>query len=149
MKTDVQQPYQKWLTRITTQKKKDKKRRRKILMIIKGKLKKTSKTKCKFHGEELLGPQASLRNTPCLPAPNHTRGEVIRPPSQIKIKNNSYSRPNSPMRPPRKFLIYFYPPTPPPPPSHQAISREKRGSLCQGVQLVEYSSNQTLDYIGV
>ena len=89
MKTDVHKPYQKWLTRITTQKKKDKKRRRKILMIIKGKLKKTSKTKCKFHGEELLGPQASLRNTPCLPAPNHTRGEVIRPPSQIK--NNSYS----------------------------------------------------------
>ena len=25
-------------------------------------------------------------------------------------------RPNSPMRPPRKFLIYFYPPYPPPPP---------------------------------
>ena len=57
-------------------------------MIVKGKLKKTSKTKCEFHGEELLGPQASLRDTPCLPAPNHTRGEVIRPPSQIK--NNSY-----------------------------------------------------------
>ena len=89
MKTDVHKPYQKWLTRITTQKRKDKKRRRKILMIIKGKLKKTSKTKCKFHGEELLGPQTSLRNTPCLPAPNHTRGEVIRRPSQIK--NNSYS----------------------------------------------------------
>ena len=33
--------------------------------------------------------QASLRVTPCPPAPNHTRGEVIRPPSQIK--NNSYS----------------------------------------------------------
>ena len=25
-----------------------------------------------------------LRVTPCPPAPNHTRGEVIRPPSQIK-----------------------------------------------------------------
>ena len=50
---------------------------------------KTSKSKSKFHGEELLGPQASLRVTPCPPAPNHTRGEVIRPPSQIK--NNSYS----------------------------------------------------------
>ena len=42
-----------------------------------------------IQGEELLGPQASLRVTPCPPAPNHTRGEVIRPPSQIK--NNSYS----------------------------------------------------------
>ena len=54
-----------------------------------GKIKKTTKTKRKFHGEGLLGPQASLRVTPCPPAPNHTRGEVIRPPSQIK--NNSYS----------------------------------------------------------
>ena len=42
-----------------------------------------------IQGEELLGPQASLRVAPCPPAPNHTRGEVIRPPSQIK--NNSYS----------------------------------------------------------
>ena len=50
---------------------------------------KTAKTKCKFRGEEFLGPQASLRVTPCLPALNHTRGEVIRPPSQIE--NNSYS----------------------------------------------------------
>ena len=50
---------------------------------------KTSKSKKKFHGEELLGPQASLRVAPCPPAPNHTRGEVIRPPSQIK--NNSCS----------------------------------------------------------
>ena len=58
-------------------------------MIIRKKIEKTEKTKCKFHGEELLGPQASLRVTPCPPAPNHTRGEVIRPPSQIK--NNSYS----------------------------------------------------------
>ena len=39
--------------------------------------------------EELLGPQASLRVTPCPQAPNHTRGEVIRPPSQIE--SNSYS----------------------------------------------------------
>ena len=50
---------------------------------------KTAKTKCEFHGEELLGPQASLRVTPCPPAPSHTRGKVIRPPSQIK--NNSYN----------------------------------------------------------
>ena len=42
-----------------------------------------------FRGEEFLGPQASLRVTPCPQAPNHTRGEVIRPPSQIE--NNSYS----------------------------------------------------------
>ena len=53
------------------------------------KQKKTAKTKCKFRGEELLGPQASLRVTPCPSAPNHTRGEVIRPPSQIE--NNSYN----------------------------------------------------------
>ena len=58
-------------------------------MMTRDKIQKTAKTKCEFHGEELLGPQASLRVTPCPPAPNHTRGEVIRPPSQIK--NNSYS----------------------------------------------------------
>ena len=39
-------------------------------------------------------------------------------------------------------------PSPPPPP-HRAISREKRGSIYQGLQVVEYSSNQTLAYIGV
>ena len=59
------------------------------MIIRRKKIKKTAKTKCKFHGEKLFGPQASLRVTPCPPAPNHTRGEVIRPPSQIK--NNSYS----------------------------------------------------------
>ena len=32
----------------------------------------------------------------------------------------------------------------PPPPLHQAILWEKRGSICQGLQLVEYLSNQTL-----
>ena len=41
------------------------------------------RNKMQIHGEELLGPQASLRVAPCPPAPNHTRGEVIRPPSQI------------------------------------------------------------------
>ena len=56
---------------------------------FKKKMRKTAKEKCRFRGEELLGPQASLRVTPCPPAPNHTRGEVIRPPSQIE--NNSYS----------------------------------------------------------
>ena len=60
------------------------------MMIIRGKRrKKTAITKCKFRREEFPGPQASLRVTPCLPALNHTRGEVIRPPSQIE--NNSYS----------------------------------------------------------
>ena len=48
----------------------------------------------------------------------------------------------------------FFGPEPPPPPLnqiclHQAILREKHGSICQGLQLVEYSSNQTLHYIGV
>ena len=38
------------------------------------------------------------------------------------------------------------PPTPPP---HWAISSDKRGSSYQGLQVVEYSSNQTLAYIGV
>ena len=37
-------------------------------------------------------------------------------------------------------------PTPLPP---QAISWEKCGSIYQGLQVVEYSSNQTLAYIGV
>ena len=35
---------------------------------------KTSKSKSKFHGEELLGPQASLRVTPCLPQDYHRFG---------------------------------------------------------------------------
>ena len=54
-------------------------------------------------------------------------------------------RPSSPMRPFPGKLIFFYldPLTPPPP---WAISREKCGSICQGPQLVEYSSNQTLLY---
>ena len=56
--------------------------------------------------------------------------------------------------------IFFHTTTPPPtefanaaPPENfrfgplQAILREKRGSICQGLQLVEYSSNQTLAYI--
>ena len=35
------------------------------MFIIRGKEEKTARTKCKFRGEELLGPQASLRVTPC------------------------------------------------------------------------------------
>ena len=51
-----------------------------------------------------------------------------------------------------------FPPPPPsprpslpirPPTSHRAISREKRGSIYQGLQMVAYSSNQTLAYVGV
>ena len=34
------------------------------MIIIKGKIKKTTKAKCKFRGEELLGPQARFRVTP-------------------------------------------------------------------------------------
>ena len=48
--------------------------------------------------------------------------------------------------PPRKCLFWFRPPTPPP---FQVILQEKCGSICQWLQLVEYSSNQTLPYIGV
>ena len=45
--------------------------------------------------------------------------------------------------PPRKFSFQSGPLLPPPP-LHQAILWEKRGSICQGLQLVEYLSNQTL-----
>ena len=76
-----------WIT--TQNKKRRRKEEDKYNDNKKKKREKTSKSKSKFHGEELLGPQASLRVTPCPQAPNHTRGEVIRPPSQIK--NNSYS----------------------------------------------------------
>ena len=77
--------------------------------MTRDKIQKTAKTKCEFHGEELLGPQASLRVTPCPSAPNHTRGEVIRPPSQIK--NNSYSvirLPTITSRPPGNSINYLY-----------------------------------------
>ena len=56
------------------------------------------------------------------------------------------------------FSDQHLPPTPtefanttpyPSPPPNRAISREKRGSIYQGLQVVEYSSNQTLAYIGV
>ena len=57
---------------------------------------------------------------------------------------------------------FFFGPAPPPLPRPslpipfstplsppQAISWKKRGSIYQGLQVVEYSSNQTLAYIGV
>ena len=40
------------------------KKKRQKMIIIKGKIKKTTKAKCKFRGEELLGPQARFRVTP-------------------------------------------------------------------------------------
>ena len=46
--------------------------------------------------------------------------------------------------PPGTFFFIWTPYSP-----HRAISREKRGYICQRLQLVEYSSNQTLAYIGV
>ena len=46
--------------------------------------------------------------------------------------------------PPGTFFFIWTPYSP-----HRAISREKRGYICQRLQLVDYSSNQTLAYIGV
>ena len=52
--------------------------------------------------------------------------------------------------PPPKFFFYLDPPLPLPLPSYpQAILWEKCQSICQGLQLVEYSFNQTLVFIGV
>ena len=75
----------------------------------------------KFHGERLLGPQASLRVTPCPLAPNHTRGEVVWSASQIE--NNFYKvirtrdlcditctrwAPTITSRPSRNSILYWY-----------------------------------------
>ena len=54
-----------------------------------------------------------------------------------------------PASPPHPDRVCQYDSLPLPPPPHRAISREKRGSIYQGLQVVEYSSNQTLAYIGV
>ena len=59
------------------------------LAIIMEKSRKDSKNKMQIPRGGVTRPPASLRVTPCPPAPNHTRREVIRPLSQIK--NNSYS----------------------------------------------------------
>ena len=53
-----------------------------------------------------------------------------------------------PASPPHPDRVCQYDSLPLPPPN-RAISREKRGSIYQGLQVVEYSSNQTLAYIGV
>ena len=49
-------------------------------------------------------------------------------------------RPNSSMRPLRKIPFLIWTPT-------CNFARKKRGYICQGLQLVEYLSNQTLAYI--
>ena len=54
--------------------------------------------------------------------------------------------PNSSMRPPPENVSFDLDPLLPPPPGNFA---GKCGSICQWLQLVEYSSNQTLPYIGV
>ena len=54
------------------------------MMIIRRKSRKKQK-KQKQIANSAGSSQASLRVTPCPPAPNHTRGEVIRPPSQYKL----------------------------------------------------------------
>ena len=82
---------------------------------------------------------------------------VAEMPTSGDLKSGNFSRsstprPTSPMQPPpKKFLIYFYslPPPPPPPISPRNFAGKTWISLCQGLQVVEYSSNQTLDYIGV
>ena len=49
--------------------------------------------------------------------------------------------------PPRKSRKFSFQSGPLLPPLHQAILWEKRGSISQGLQLVEYLSNQTLAYL--
>ena len=59
----------------------------------------------------------------------------------LKSQKEFFQTSNAPPPPPRKFLFLFGPLTP----HYQAIFWEKH----QGLQLVKYSSNQTLPYIGV
>ena len=61
------------------------------------------------------------------------------------LKSGDFFSDQHPPPPPTEFANTISH-TPPPP---QAISWEKRGSIYQGLQVVEYSSNQTLAYIGV
>ena len=60
------------------------------------------------------------------------------------LKSGDFFRTSTPP-PPTEFASTIPHPFPPP----QAISWEKRGSIYQGLQVVEYSSNQTLAYIGI
>ena len=63
------------------------------------------------------------------------------------LKSGDFFFGPAPPPPPTEFANTIPPPPLPPPP--QAISWKKRGSIYQGLQVVEYSSNQTLAYIGV
>ena len=60
------------------------------------------------------------------------------------LKSGDFFSDQPPPSPDRVCQYHSPPPSPP-----QAISWEKRGSIYQGLQVVEYSSNQTLAYIGV
>ena len=60
------------------------------------------------------------------------------------LKSGDFFSDQHPPPSPDRVCQYHSPPPPP-----QAISWEKRGSIYQGLQVVEYSSNQTLAYIGV
>ena len=57
-----------------------------------------------------------------------------------------FFRTSTPHPSPDRVCQYHSPPLSPPP---QAISWEKCGSIYQGLQMIEYSSNQILAYIGV
>ena len=63
-------------------------------------------------------------------------------PNSGDLKSEDFFSDQRPPSPPNEFANT----TPCP---HRAISREKRGSIYQGLQVVEYSSNQTLAYIWV
>ena len=63
-------------------------------------------------------------------------------PNSGDLKSEDFFSDQRPPSPPNEFANT----TPYP---HRAISREKRGSIYQGLQVVEYSSNQTLAYIWV
>ena len=60
------------------------------------------------------------------------------------LKSGDFFSDQPPPSPDRVCQYHSPPPSPP-----QAISWEKRGSIYQGLQVVEYSSNQTLAYIWV
>ena len=61
------------------------------------------------------------------------------------LKSGDFFSDQHPPPPPTECANTIPHPSPPP----QAISWEKCGSIYQGLQVVEYSSNQTLAYIGV
>ena len=83
---------------------------------------------------------------------------VAEVPTSGDLKSGNFFSDQHPLPPtefanatPPKISYLFLPPypLPPPPISPSNFAGKTWISLCQGVQLVEYSSNQTLDYIGV